>query len=152
MKKLLAAIALSATMLAAPAQASMYPQEIAIGPVLGLAGPGVAWRQYVSPWLGFQVGANTWGVVSYTGGAVLVSPFHNQEGQRLYLSAGVATLWPPPVRTSGLDVVPAIGIGGSRLIHDRWTFFLDLSFFQLNVYRSISIPFVSPQLGFLYTF
>lgn len=147
------------TGLCAPAEAqetrvrgSHYPTEIAIGPVLGLAGPGLAWRQYVLPWAGFQIGANSWGVHHATGGALILSPYRDDHGHRVYFTGGAAFLYSSVDNLTKADVVPAFGAGASRVINDRWTFFVDTSIFPLHVYRSIYIPFISPQLGFLYTF
>lgn len=133
-----------------PGTYTHYPTEIAIGPTLGITGVGLAWRQFALPWLGFQVGANTWGIAHFAGGSVLVSPIHNERGERAYVSAGAAVAF--PVNSwNAPTFYPALGVGASTLLRDTLTFHADLSFFPLTLW-STTIPFVAPQFGFLYTF
>lgn len=150
MKRLLLLAALVAGLQAAPAQASNYPTEIAVGPTLGLSGAGLAWRQFALPWLGFQLGGNTWGIGHFAGGALLISPYHDERRQRIYMSAGIAMAIDGDLRRQ--EFFPALGIGASQVINDRWTFFTDVSLFTFRFWGSTDIPFLAPQIGFLYTF
>lgn len=130
-----------------------FPSERSLGVTVGLIGPGVAYRQFLTPELGFQYGVNTfwlpgYGVVS-TGGQVMLSPFH-RDNTRFYVQGGVGVTLGGTGANSTL-VTPGVGVGISQMWGPHTTAFADLTLLLPGSAGS-AFSMYYPQVGYLFNF
>jgi hypothetical protein len=153
-KRLIALATLASIALASPAWAAPkaeFPEERSLGLTLGLIGPGVAYRTFLTPEFGIQFGLNTFWVPAMAvsgGGQVMYSPIHN-DGKRFYLQGGLGIT----VGSSGTNttmITPGAGVGISSMVGESGTVFLDLTY--LSSAQLGGFAFIYPQLGYLFHF
>jgi hypothetical protein len=129
-----------------------FPREHGVVTLVGVGGPGLAYRAFVSPEVGFQGGINLlWGNTGASGGGqVIFSPFH-RDGQRFYGFLGGAFV-------NGSDteaLVPSMGVGSSTQFGEHVTVFLDASMLAPLNLRQTATPIPAtlyPQLGLIFEF